>query len=329
MEQSDKLVESLLKQARIRAAGVGGESKVAIEDIAKGTGEHAKRAGFLVAASTMFPWLAGSAKGDLEAIGKAATATTEAVTQLAEAVATDSNKIAEAREAAAAKAEALANKIRAAAEKDAAEEAQLQKQISDIKMRITIDELEKLAALHAEIMGQIRFEGMPNVSMPFEGLNDKEKKTLNQLGVLTDDAERHAENVQQAIWGSAQQVASTIVSALNIGGGGRGSNIGGSIGGTAGFALGYTFGGGPVGGAIGSLIGNVAGSFLGGLFDSNKKSVDNNTQALRANTAALLLNSPSGYKTAGGRFAATDVKGLRRDLQRYATRGGAPVLVTP
>lgn len=170
--------------------------------------------------------------------------------------------------------------------------------------------------------------GMPNISMPFEGLTEKQKENLKQLGIITEDANRNADNIQQAIWGSASQLANTLVSALNIGGGGKGSNLGGAIGSTAGFALGFAFGGGPVGGAIGSLIGNIGGSFLGGLFD-NKKATDINTAAIRANTAALLQNAPNVYKVARGRFDATEVKEFRRSTIRYATRGGAPVMVVP
>lgn len=159
-----------------------------------------------------------------------------------------------------------------------------------------------------------------------QGLTKEQIKTRQEMGILIDDANQNAQNIRDAIWGAASQSANMIVGALNIGGGGRGSQLGGALGGTAGFAAGFIFGGGPVGGAIGSTVGNIIGSALGGLFDSNSRAVNSNTQALYANTAALLLNAPSGYKVAAGRFAATDVKEWRRDVQRLRTRGGAPIL---
>jgi hypothetical protein len=169
---------------------------------------------------------------------------------------------------------------------------------------------------------------MPNVLMPFEGLTDAQKDQLRQLGVLTDKSDKNATMLHDAIWGSASQLANTIVSALNIGGGGKGSSLGGALGSTAGFALGFIFGGGPVGGAIGSTLGNIAGSFLGGLFDHHKKSVDTNTQALKALTQAIVQNAPTGFKWAASRYDATDVGGLGRSLRRYASRGGVnPLLV--
>lgn len=158
-------------------------------------------------------------------------------------------------------------------------------------------------------------------------ISDSVKIANDQATKINDEAARNAQMVHDAIWGSAAALANQVVGALNIGGGGKGSNLGGAIGGTAGFAAGFVIGG-PAGGAIGSLLGNIGGSLIGGLFD-HKKAVDTNTNAVRANTAALLLNSPSGYKTASGRFDATDVKDFRRALQRNATRGGAPILVAP
>lgn len=143
---------------------------------------------------------------------------------------------------------------------------------------------------------------------------------------------RHSQDVQNAIWGAAIQSSQIIVNALNIGGGGRGSSLGGSIGSTIGFGLGFAatsfFGGGPVGGAIGSLIGNVAGSLFGGLFDHHKKAVDQNTQAVRALTNALLQNAPSGFKIASARYAASDPKSIMSDFAAYRTRGGTVRLGT-
>lgn len=159
---------------------------------------------------------------------------------------------------------------------------------------------------------------VPDAQMPVMAI----RQQIAELEKARSDAERHAQVITGAIIESAQ----IIVSALNVGGGGRNSSLGGALGGTAGFAIGFLAGGGPVGGAIGSTIGQVLGSAIGGLFDSHKKAVNENTAAMRQLTQALLLNSPSGYKVASARFDATDVKDFRRAATRYATRGGAPIL---
>lgn len=187
--------------------------------------------------------------------------------------------------------------------------------------------------LNAEIMAARPslldvFKGATTTDVGPVDISDSVKIANDQAKKINDAAAEHSEMLKSAIWGSASALANSIVSALNFGGGGRGSNIGGSIGGTIGFGLGFAFGGGPIGGAIGSTLGNIAGSLFGGLFD-HKKAIENNTAAVRQNTAAQLLNAPSGYKTASSRFNATDVKDFRKAAQRYNTRGGAPVLVTP
>lgn len=146
------------------------------------------------------------------------------------------------------------------------------------------------------------------------------KPTVDSAKAINEAAERHAQMLKDAIWGSAAAGANAIVSALNVGGGGKGSNLGGSLGATAGFAAGFAFGG-PVGGAIGSTVGNVFGSLVGGLFD-HKKAVNSNTQALRELTAEL-RNAPEGYKVAAGRYDATRVmRDLHRAADDYAARGG-------
>lgn len=159
------------------------------------------------------------------------------------------------------------------------------------------------------------------------------KPMVDQLKADKEAADRHKDELKEAIWGSALAGANTIVSALNLGGGGKGSGLGGAIGSAAGFALGFAgkigFGlGGPIGGAIGSLVGQIGGSLLGGLFDHNKKSVDANTRATDRNTAmmALLLNAPSGFKVAADRYDATDVRRLGNANRRWASRGGVPIL---
>lgn len=82
-------------------------------------------------------------------------------------------------------------------------------------------------------------------------------------------AEEHAKKLQDAVWGAASASAQTIVSALNIGGGGKGSSIGGALGSAAGGAAGYYFGG-QAGQIVGSAVGNIFGSLIGGLFDTGK-----------------------------------------------------------
>lgn len=158
---------------------------------------------------------------------------------------------------------------------------------------------------------------------------DLTKPTVDSAKAINDAAEKarqDAADLKQAIWGSALAGANTIVSALNIGGGGRNSNLGGALGSTAGFAAGFMIGG-PVGGAVGSTIGNVLGSLVGGLFD-HKKAVESNTDAVRANTQALLLNAPSGFKVASARYDATQVRQFRDSVRRYDRRGGTPTFGT-
>lgn len=313
MKASDDLVASYLKQARVLALGIGGQQKADIEDIQKGAGEHAKRAGFLVAAGTMFPFLRGTEKSDFKAMGKAVDATQAAVNQLGLAVAAANDK-------AAPKVKALTSNFNEL--KDAAEEAQLQAQIGALKLGMTLDELGKIAALNADIADHIKFGGMPNVGLD-DGLTKEQIKSREKL---IGNADKNTDRLHDAIWGSAASMANSIVSALNIGGGGKGSNLGGALGGTAGFALGFAFGGGPVGGAIGSTIGNVAGSFLGGMFDHNTKALNANTQATRQNTAALLLNAPEGFRVASYRYGssstAPDIDAISAAQRRRQSRGG-------
>ena len=165
-----------------------------------------------------------------------------------------------------------------------------------------------------------------------DSLNDEQKKQREKMGIFIDDANKNAVKISDAIWGSATMFANQIVSALNVGGGGKGSNLGGALGSTAGFALGFAFGGGPVGGAIGATIGNIAGSLFGGLFDSNTKAVNANTAATRANTAAMLLYAPAGFKAESYRYNASDprpIDALGRTVRWNASRGGAnPLLGT-
>lgn len=172
---------------------------------------------------------------------------------------------------------------------------------------------------------------MPNFQTPFEGLTDAQKDQLRQLGVLTDKNDKNANMLHDAIWGSASQLANTVVNALNVGGGGKGSSIGGAVGGSAGFSLGY-WGmhigsiGGPIGGAVGALVGNIAGSLIGGLFD-HKKAVVELTSATRALTQSMLQGTPIGFKIEPYRYMASDaVRQRQSEFGRYRARGG-PVMI--
>jgi hypothetical protein len=331
-EQTDKFIKALVEQARAaRTASIEGlkfaelQADIELQKAKAATGIGARSVARAIA--TGKPGLAAEdASAAAQRIANAQTAVSQAYANTAKAVAIANEKIASSAESAANRAEAAANKLRIARERDAAEEAQLQKQISDLKLKIVLEELQKVAALHAEIASRIGFTGMPNISMPFEGLDKRQKEQLRQLGILTDETEKNTTVIRDAIWGSATQMANQIVSALNIGGGGKGSGLGGALGGTAGFALGF-MAGGPIGGAIGSTIGNIAGSLFGGLFDSHKKEVNANTQALRALTAEI-HNAPSGFKINQRRYDATDVKEMGRAVRSWASRGGAnPLLV--
>jgi hypothetical protein len=155
-------------------------------------------------------------------------------------------------------------------------------------------------------------------------ISDSVKIANDQAKAINEAAEKHSQMIRDAIWGSAAALANSVVSALNFGGGGRGSNVGGGIGSTLGFAAG-SFLPFPGGGAIGSIIGNITGSLIGGLFDHNTKAVNANTAATDRNTAALLLNAPSGYKIASARYDATDVRALDLAKRRWTARGGPAI----
>lgn len=186
---------------------------------------------------------------------------------------------------------------------------------------------EKLREIHnqtlpsvEETLGGMMFPQIPEVSAPTVSLDDSvtkdQRKALEGLGIhVGDKLDTNTQKLHDAIWGSATQLANSIVGALNIGGGGKGSSLGSALGGSAGFAAGFFFGG-PIGGAIGSTLGNIAGSLFGGLFD-HKKAVNANTDAVNRNTAALLLNAPAGFRVGSYAYAATATGGA--DIEAYAT----------
>lgn len=333
-EEGDKVTKALIAQARAarEATVAGAENLQLIEEVKLQAAKEASGVGVRSVIGTLLTGKPGldptDASASAKRIADAQTGVEQAILRVKTAH-ENANKPLQESVTKTVKLRDTFNEVR-----DAAEEYQLQQQIAALKLGMVLEELQKIAALHAEIAGYTKFTGMPNISMPFEGLNDKQKKELIALGVLKDDANKNAHMLQSAIYQSAHIVSNAVMSALNVGGGGKGSQIGGQLGAIAGGVGGSMLGpagawfGGAVGSAVGSVVGGVLGSAIGGLFD-NKKEVSANTQALRANTAALLLNAPSVYKVAQGRFDATEVKEFRRGLQRYATRGGAPVMVTP
>lgn len=155
--------------------------------------------------------------------------------------------------------------------------------------------------------------------------------------------EEHQALLRQTIANTAAQIASVVGNAvLAVGGSGRGSQLGAAIGGAAGTGIGGLLGaqagaalGGLTGAAVGSvipvvgtLVGGLIGSALGGLFDHHKKAVDNNTQAVRAMTAALIAFAPAGFKIEPYRYAASDPKQIMQNFRRFSTRGGAVSLGT-
>lgn len=343
MGAGDRLAETYNKLARISALGIGGQIKADIEDMNKGLEQHNKWLGFIIAARVQLGSLGGFLGGQQKKQSDAITALT---TGLASAEKEKADAITAAKEKAAAKAKDAADKL-AAAMKKAAEFAEKYamymyeagKWTANISGQtlagLTLADAEKRLGLER---GQFKMgipdADMPGIAMPFENLDKRQKEQLRQLGILTDKADENARMIQGAVLQSAQIIGSAVMQALNVGGGGRGSQIGGMIGAGVGGVLGSALGppgsviASGLGSVLGSVVGGLAGSLFGGLFD-NKKEVNANTLALRQNTAALLQNGPSVYKVARGRFDATEVKEFRRSTIRYATRGGAPVMVVP
>lgn len=173
---------------------------------------------------------------------------------------------------------------------------------------------------------------IPTFSMPSGNLLDVglTKEQIISREKLIGNADKNAQIIKSTI----ESMANVIVSALNIGGGGRGSSIGGALGGAVGMGLGGLAGAG-IGGVLGSIvpglgtvIGSLAGSFIGGLFDDNTKATNANTAATMANTAALIQFAPSGFKVEQYRYGAADPKQIMQNFASYQTRGGAVRLGT-
>lgn len=176
---------------------------------------------------------------------------------------------------------------------------------------------------------------MPKVGSPSDPIVKVETAVERQTRLEGEYQAR----LRQTISDTAAQIASVVGSAVLSIGSGKGAQVGAAIGGAFGSGVGGMAGaaaataiGGYLGAGVGSvipvvgtLIGAYIGSKLGGLFDSHKKEVTANTNALKANTAALLLRAPTGFKTANYRYDATEVKKMADAARRLATRGGSPI----
>lgn len=344
MEAADKLTASYNQAAKISALGIGGQQKADIEIINKGLEEHAKWLGFIIAARIRLGSLGGllgkdpggHAAAGISGASAAAKAEQARVNAIGLATAAANEKWAAHQKELGQPAIEAARKAAAAAlqasETYWRSQAQLWKSASERVASLKEEARQYLldnpvsGIVQQAVMGNISPLDMPSIDIN-AGLTDEQKKQREKMGIFIDDANKNAENVQAAIWGSASQLANTLVSALNIGGGGKGSNLGGALGGTAGFAAGYYFGG-PIGGAIGATIGNIAGSLFGGLFD-HKKAVNSNTQAIIRLTAEI-RNAPSGFKIASYRHNAAEVRELydavAEEESRRRSRGGATPL---
>lgn len=341
MDAADKLSASYNQMAKISALGIGGQQKADIDIINKGLEEHNKWLGFIIAARTRLGSMGGllgaDPGGHSAAIAAGVTGKAAAEQARVNAIglqdAKDNQAWADRIKAETDKADQAAAKIMAASL--AASETYWRGQTELLKRaRDKVGELQEIARqylldnpvakmLNAQIMGNLGPADIANVDIN-AGLTDEQKKTREKMGILIDDSNKNAMKLSDVISSSAIQGASIIVSALNLGGGGKGSGLGGAIGSTAGFAVGFSMGG-PVGGAIGSLIGNIGGSLFGGLFDSHKKAVNNNTAAIQALTSALIY-APAGFRAESYRYSASDPKPLDK-FAKYArstaARGGA------
>lgn len=345
MEVGDKLAKTYQEEARIMALGIGGKYKADIEDITKAIQENVKWTDLLNRLQTQGGPVAAAASLFTGGLDKRREALAGGLQQaqidqmMAEFDAQDEAMIASAKLATSNVNDQLEKEREITAEK--ARQQALVIQYTELMRRIygtlgtighdfagpAIDPLQRMQeaerAAQAMAAKQLAAFGVPQFSMFNTGINDgltKEQiKTREKMSILIDDANKNADKLSDVISSSAIQGASIIVSALNIGGGGRNSGLGGALGSTAGFVAGMVLtSGNPVGGAIGSTVGNIFGSLIGGLFD-HKKAVESNTAAVNANTAALLLNAPRG-------FNVDALRSLGATSRRYASRGGVPIL---
>ncbi len=143
---------------------------------------------------------------------------------------------------------------------------------------------------------------------------------------------KNAREISDVVWNAAMQSAQAIINALNVGGGGRGSQMGQALGSAGGAAAGYLLGqgggtlgalGGPVGAILGSTLGSLFGSLVGGLFDSGKAA-----KVFAANMANLKL-SMDAFRAevnrdplAAALAAEASAHAARRQAIHDATGGG-------
>lgn len=351
-EQTEKLVKGLVDQARaLREASVAGAEFIQLQ--AEVELQSAKQASGIGVRSVLGAILTGKpgldpadAAAASKRIADAETAVAQAIVNVKKAYEAAEPKVAKLKDtymdlrdaAAQVNAEILKEKTdwwKSYIEKTH-EALSVTQQLANAANSLRPSLIEALQSLQPSTAAT-----MPGIAMPFEGLDTRQKDQLRALGVLTDKADENAKMIQSAVVSSANVIANTILSAVNVGGGGRGSQIGGALGGGLGAAWGSTLG--WAGGPIGAVLGGIGGSLLGGLFDHPEsresiwqRQLDEqraHTAWLRANNqllgdiAGALLNAPSVYKVAQGRFDATDVKNLRRIVPRYNSRGGAVVTI--
>lgn len=343
IEAGTKLAETYEHEGKILRLGIGGKFKSDIEDITKAMQEQVKWAsvlgkasGFLGGSATGLGALAASLGGshakagaalgggllqaNIDELGALSTAAIDAADKETARLKKQADELAAARRLEEEQLDKLtkhilerANVIGNAASQRAFVSGAGSGAIAAINTRNDINNLIPGSELNASIEQTIRGDHIKVMS-------PEEIKALNES--IT-----HADANRQLMIGAIMQSASLVVGALNLGGGGRGSGIGGAIGSLLGAGL--TVGAGVVTSGLWGIVGGIAGSIFGGLFDSHKKAVNNNTAAVQQLTAAMLLNAPSGFKVSRYRFDASDIKDFRKSTQKYATRGGAPVMVVP
>lgn len=151
--------------------------------------------------------------------------------------------------------------------------------------------------------------------------------TYNSIG---NELSRNQQALRDGLKEIADSIGVTLAGKLLMAfgaGGGSGSSFGSQVGGSLGGKLGAGAIGsltGKLGQAafpiIGGLVGSLAGGLFGSLFD-HKKSVDSNTEALNKLTESI-TNGPTGFKTSGYRFAATDGMPVI-NIGQVITLGGA------
>lgn len=156
---------------------------------------------------------------------------------------------------------------------------------------------------------------MANVKGGYDGLSGEAAVQWDRMIKIAEDSATKAAQHAEAIRGAIGQSAMAIVSALNIGGGGKGSTLLGSIGSSFGATVGGTLGKLGLGGPVGAIAGSLLGGALDKLFGGNKKAARSSSDALDRMAKAArdateaLTNLPAGFRVAAYRYGATDTSG--------------------